>query len=43
MAPAREAFHTHLSASGHHPEATFAVASMGNDAGIAGAGDLARR
>ena len=43
MAPAREAFASHLSAAGHHPEARFAVASMGNDAGIVGAGDLARR
>ena len=43
MAPARAAFSAHLSAGGHHPEALFAVASMGNDAGIVGAGDLARR
>lgn len=43
MNAAREAFASHLSASGHHPEARFAVASMGNDAGIVGAGDLARR
>ncbi len=43
MAPARVAFAAHLSAAGHHPEARFAVASMGNDAGIVGAGDLARR
>jgi glucokinase len=43
MAPAREAFASHLSAAGHHPEARFAVAAMGNDAGIVGAGDLARR
>jgi glucokinase len=43
MAPARESFAEHLSARGHHPEARFAVASMGNEAGIVGAGDLARR
>jgi len=43
MGPAREAFRAHLSAGGHHPEARFALASMGNDAGIVGAGDLARR
>ncbi len=43
MASARESFSTHLSAGGHHPEARFAIASMGNDAGIVGAGDLARR
>ncbi len=42
MAPARTAFAEHLSARGYHPEARFAVASMGNDAGIVGAGDLAR-
>ncbi len=43
MAPAREAFAAHLSAAGYHPEARFAIAAMGNDAGIVGAGDLARR
>ncbi len=43
MAPARTAFTEHLSAAGHHPEAHFAIASMGNDAGIVGAGDLARQ
>jgi len=43
MAPARAAFAEHLSAGGHRPEAQFAVASMGNDAGIVGAGDLARQ
>jgi glucokinase len=43
MAPAREAYRVHLSAGGYHPEATFVLASMGNDAGIVGAGDLARR
>jgi glucokinase len=43
MAPAREAFGSHLSAAGHHPEAQLVIASMGNDAGIVGAGDLARR
>lgn len=43
MAPARAAFAENLSAGGYHPEARFAVASMGNDAGIVGAGDLARR
>ncbi len=42
MAPARAAFTENLSAGGYHPEARFAVASMGNDAGIVGAGDLAR-
>lgn len=43
MGPARGAFAEHLSARGHRPEAQFAIASMGNDAGIVGAGDLARR
>lgn len=43
LAPARLAFLDQLSARGHRPEATFAVASMGNDAGIVGAADLARR
>jgi glucokinase len=42
LAPAREAFAAHLSARGFRPEATFALASMGNDAGIVGAADLAR-
>jgi glucokinase len=43
LAPARNAFLDQLSARGHRPEATFALASMGNDAGIVGAADLARR
>jgi glucokinase len=43
MAPARASFASHLSAAGHHPEAELVIASMGNDAGIVGAGDLARR
>ncbi len=42
LAPARNAFLDQLSARGHRPEATFALASMGNDAGIVGAADLAR-
>ncbi len=42
LAPAREAFGTHLSARGYRPEARMALASMGNDAGIVGAADLAR-
>ena len=41
--PARAAFSENLSARGYHPEAAFAVAAMGNDAGIVGAADLARR
>jgi glucokinase len=43
LAPARRAFLEQLSARGHRTEATFALASMGNDAGIVGAADLARR
>ncbi len=42
LEPAREAFGTHLSARGYRPEARLALASMGNDAGIVGAADLAR-
>ncbi len=40
--PTREAFLNALSARGFRPEARFALAAMGNDAGIVGAGDLAR-
>jgi glucokinase len=42
LLPAREAFLEHLSARGYHPEARLEVASMGNEAGIVGAADLAR-
>ena len=42
LEPAREAFRSVLSARGHRPEARFELASMGNDAGIVGAADLAR-
>ncbi len=40
--PTREAFLGALSARGFRPEARFALAAMGNDAGIVGAADLAR-
>ncbi|HEY0186010.1 MAG TPA: ROK family glucokinase [Cellulomonas sp.] len=43
LAPARRAFLEQLSARGHRPEAPVLLASMGNDAGIVGAADLARR
>jgi len=43
LEPARKGFGEQLSARGHRPEATIVVASMGNDAGIVGAADLARR
>ena len=42
LLPARAAFSAHLSARGYHPEARIELASMGNDAGIVGAADLAR-
>jgi glucokinase len=40
--PARKAFADQLSARGHRPEAEIKLASMGNEAGIVGAADLAR-
>ena len=43
LRPARQAFGTHLSARGYRPEARIELAAMGNDAGIVGAADLARR
>ncbi len=43
LAPARRGFTEQLSARGHRPEARLTIASMGNDAGIVGAADLARR
>ncbi len=42
LLPARQAFVEHLSARGFRPEARIELASMGNDAGIVGAADLAR-
>lgn len=42
MAPARATFEAHLTARSHRPLATIALATMGNDAGIVGAADLAR-
>lgn len=42
LAPARKAFAEQLSGRGHRPEAAIVVASMGNDAGLVGAADLAR-
>jgi len=43
LAPARKAFAEQLSGLGHRPEAPIVLASMGNDAGMVGAADLARR
>lgn len=42
LEPARAAFRAQLSGAGFRPEARFELASMGNDAGIVGAADLAR-
>lgn len=40
--PVRRAYSDHLPARGFHPEPTFAVAELGNEAGAVGAADLAR-
>jgi glucokinase len=42
MDPAVAAFRRQLTGRGHRPEARFALASLGNDAGMIGAADLAR-
>lgn len=41
--PALTAFRRQLTGRGHRPEARFALASLGNDAGMIGAADLAGR
>jgi len=41
--PAVAAFRRHLTGRGHRPEARFVLASLGNDAGMVGAADLAAR
>ena len=41
--PAVAAFRRQLTGRGHRPEARFALASLGNDAGMIGAADLAAR
>ena len=41
--PALAAFRRQLTGRGHRPEARFALASLGNDAGMIGAADLAAR
>jgi glucokinase len=41
--PALAAFRRQLTGRGHRPEASFALASLGNDAGMIGAADLAAR
>jgi glucokinase len=43
LGPAREGFEEQLSARGYRPEARIELARFGNDAGIIGAADLARR
>ena len=43
LGPARAGFAEQLSAHGYRPEAAIHLAAMGNDAGIVGAADLARR
>jgi len=40
--PVRDAYLAHLPARGSRPEASFAIAALGNDAGVVGAADLAR-
>lgn len=42
LAPARAGFLNQLSGRGHRPVAAIELASMGNDAGLVGAADLAR-
>ncbi|YAL84458.1 ROK family glucokinase [Dermacoccaceae bacterium W4C1] len=42
LTPAREAFRRHLAGRGYRPEARIVPASLGNDAGMVGAADLAR-
>lgn len=43
LQPTRQAFNQQLSALGHRPEARIDLAQHGNEAGIVGAADLARR
>jgi glucokinase len=42
LAPATDAFRRNLTGRGYRPEAEIRVATLGNDAGIVGAADLAR-
>lgn len=42
LGPARSSFRRHLVGRGHRPEAAIVLASLGNDAGLIGAADLAR-
>lgn len=43
LAPARESYRRQLTGRGHRPEAVIVAAALGNDAGVVGAADLARR
>ena len=43
LEPARETFRRHLTGRGYRPEAEITIASLGNDAGLIGAADRARR
>ena len=43
LEPIRTAYLDHLPARGYHPEASFAIAELVNDAGVVGAADLARK
>jgi len=42
LSPATAAFRRNLTGRGHRPEAEIRIATLGNDAGIVGAADLAR-
>ena len=42
LGPTRRAFHASLTGRGFRPEAEIVAASLGNDAGVVGAADLAR-
>jgi glucokinase len=43
VAPTSAAFRGNLTGRGYRPEAEIRIATLGNDAGIVGAADLARR
>jgi glucokinase len=43
LEPARTTFRRHLTGRGYRPEARIVAAQLGNDAGLIGAADLARR
>jgi glucokinase len=43
LTPARDVFRRSLTGRGHRPEASIRLAELGNEAGLVGAADLARR